>query len=334
MAVTKQTYTAAATWTASGLADIFRDAFIDAGLMSAWHDSFLNTIENRVLEVTYDGAKTYGKTYYWFQFTTTGVFYAQATSWSAASDTPSGTQYLDYFATTTNATTNHVQFLSLSTATTVTLTRYTSGNHTFFVLRSGTSYYTFGIDHAAVSLQLWMDLDRGYHNGLVRAQCGSPAGGSIGGAMLFSTAYRLRRAFLDGHTCLGGTAVGTNYSDELPASSYAVAGAVSSSSTNTWTPISNGGYTTGFLLPFGSATANPAFSVNFNPVFTGLRHLSTVNANLPADFGFAASRTNNTNGIQDMLTVSPGVEAWEVIAFANGGGTTGQASPLFLARTT
>ena len=51
MAVTKQVYTAAATWTASGLADIFQSAFIDAGLMTAWHDSFLNTVENRVLAV-------------------------------------------------------------------------------------------------------------------------------------------------------------------------------------------------------------------------------------------------------------------------------------------
>jgi hypothetical protein len=78
MAVTKQTYTASATWTASGLASIFRSAFIDAGLMTEWHDSFLNTIENRVLEITYNGSKTYGKTYHWFQFTTSGVFYAQA----------------------------------------------------------------------------------------------------------------------------------------------------------------------------------------------------------------------------------------------------------------
>lgn len=333
MAVAKQVYTATATWTASTLAGIFRSAFIDAGLMTEWHDSFLNTVENRVLAVDY-GTGTYANTYYWFQFTTGGVFYAQAASWNAASDIPSGTQYLDYFATTTNATTNHVQLLALSTATTVTLTRYTSGVHTFFVLRSGATYYTFGIDHAGVSLQSWMDLNLGYHNGFVRASCGSPAGGNIGGSMAFSTVYRLRRAFLDGHVNLGSTTLGTNYNDELPVSSYSFAGAVTNSTGNVWAVATAGGWNTGFLYPFGSATANPAFSTDFRPVFTGLRHLSTVAANLPADFGFAASRTNNANAIQDTLTVTPGVEVWEVLAFNNGAGTAGQASPLFLARIT
>ena len=50
MAVTKQTYTAAATWTAAQLATLFENAFINAGLMTAWYDSFLSgTVENLVL---------------------------------------------------------------------------------------------------------------------------------------------------------------------------------------------------------------------------------------------------------------------------------------------
>jgi hypothetical protein len=331
MAVTKQTYTASATWTASGLASIFRSAFIDAGLMTEWHDSFLNTIENRVLEITYNGSKTYGKTYHWFQFTTSGVFYAQAASWNAAGDVPSGTQYLDFFATTTNATTNHVQFLALSTATTVTLTRYTSGSHTFFVLRTGSSYYTFGIDHSTVSLQSWANLDNGYHNGMVNVVC-SMLTGSTAGGMVFQTPYRLRRSFLDGCVNNGSTNIGTNYNDPLPTSAYSVAGVQSNSTSNVW---GFGGALGGaVLLPFGSNATNPGFSADFNPVYTGLRHLSTVANNLPADFGFTASRTNNANAIQDTLTVTAGVEVWEVLAFTNASGTTGQASPLFVARTT
>ena len=103
MACTKQTYTATATWTASDLAQLFEDAFIDAGLMTAWYDSFLSSsVENRVLEVVYDGTKTYGKTYYWFMFTTTGVYLHVATGWDAPNNVPSGTQYLDYFSTTTS----------------------------------------------------------------------------------------------------------------------------------------------------------------------------------------------------------------------------------------
>jgi hypothetical protein len=327
MAVTKQTYTASATWTASQLADIFQSAFIDAGLMASWHDSFLNTVENRVLVVDY-GTGTYDKTYYWFMFTTTGVFYANTSGWTAASDVPSGTQYLDYFATTTNATTNHVQLLALSTSTTVTLTRYTSGNHTFFVLRSGASYYTFGIDHAAVSLQSWVDLSKGYHNGMVRASAATVA--SITGSIRFSTPFRCRRSILDGCINLGSTTLGTNYSDEQCTMQYSYLAAVSNNASNTAVAAGD----VGFLLPYVSSTGNPAYSTDFNPVFTGIRHLSTVAANLPADFGITASRTNNTNAIQDTLTVSAGVEVWEVLAFANGAGTAGQASPLFLARTT
>jgi hypothetical protein len=326
MAVTKQTYTATATWTASQLADVFQSAFIDAGLMSAWHDSFTNTVLNRVLAVDY-GTGTYANTYYWFMFTTSGVFYSNTSGWNAASDVPSGTQYLDYFATTTNATTNHVQLLALSTSTTVTLTRYTSGNHTFFVLRSGASFYTFGIDHPGVSLQSWMDLDKGYHNGMVRA---IPAVTTNNGAMRFATVFRCRRSILDGCTDLGGTTLATNYNDEQCTMQYCFLGAVSNSANN----FAGQALDTGAVIPYVSSTANPAFSTDFNPVYTGIRHLSTVAANLPTDFGITASRTNNTNAIQDTLTVSAGVEVWEVIAFANGAGTAGQASPLFLARTT
>jgi hypothetical protein len=89
------------------------------------------------------------------------------------------------------------------------------------------------------------------------------------------------------------------------------------------------------VLPYVPSAANPAFASDFNPVYTGIRHLTTVAANLPADFGLTASRTNNVNAIQDTLTVTAGVEVWEVIAFANASSATaGNCSPLFLARTT
>ena len=40
MAVSKQAYTVSAPWLNFQLADQFRQAFIDAGLMTDWHDSF------------------------------------------------------------------------------------------------------------------------------------------------------------------------------------------------------------------------------------------------------------------------------------------------------
>ena len=312
------------------MATIFRSAFIDAGLMTEWHDSFLSgSVENRVLAVDY-GTGAYSITYYWFQFTTSGVFYSNASGWNAGSDVPSGTQYRDYFSTTTNSVSNHVELLALTTSTTVTLTRYTSGNHTFFVLRSGSSYYTFGIDHAAVSLQSWVDLNIGYHNGMVRMR-GASVNSNVSTGILASIPYRNRRSFLDGSVCNGSTA-NFNYVAELPTAGWNFNSAASDASSNYWS--NTAAMSTGLLMPFGSSAANPAFTSDYNPVYTGIRHLSVVAANLPADFGITASRTSNTNAIQDTLTVSAGVEVWEVLAFFNASNTTGAASALFLARTT
>jgi hypothetical protein len=325
MAVTKQTYTATATWTASGLAEIFRDAFIDAGLMAAWHNTFLSgSIENRVLAVAYDGAKTYGTTFYWFQFTTAGVFYANASAWNAASNIPAGTLYLDHFSTTTNATSNHNQFLSLSTSTTVTLTRYTSGNHSFFVLRAGANFYTFCIDHASVALQSWLDMDKGYHNGLVRASCAA----SVMGNILMEHPFRLRRSFIGGAELRGLT---FGYNTPRTINNFGFGGALASNTTNF-----PGLTERGLYLPYASAesNANPAFGTDFVPVFTGIRVQAGHAALLPSDFGVMGARASNGWSIQDTVTVTAGVEVYEVIAFANGSGTTGHVSPLVLARTT
>jgi len=328
MAVTKQTYTATATWTASGLADIFRSAFIDAGLMTEWHDAFLSgSIENRVLAVAYNAAKTYGTTYYWFQFTTGGVFYSNASGWNAASDIPSGTQYLDFYATTTNATTNHVQLLALATNTTVTLTRYTSSNMTFFLLRSGSNSLPFCIDSPGVTFQSWADLDRGYHNGLLRV---STELATTTAGVRFSTLFRCRRAFLDGCVNYGSTLVNNNYNDEIPISKFAFFGAVSNSPNNVFGASSP---ESGLALPYATTAGNPAFAAGFSPVYTGLQLQSVLSSTMPDDFGIFASRAVNTWSVQDTLTVTAGVEEYEVLSRANGAGVAGQPSALVLART-
>ena len=144
MAVTKQTYTLSPTWTASSLADTFRSAFIDAGLMTEWYDAFLSgSVENRILEVVNDATKTYGTVYYWFMFTTTEVRVHTALSWDATAHVPSGTIYQDYYSTTTNSTTNHTALsTSLVATTSLTLTRYTSAINTsctWFFLRQSSS---------------------------------------------------------------------------------------------------------------------------------------------------------------------------------------------------
>lgn len=59
MAVTKQTYTLTSGWTAAGVRDMFRSAFIDAGLMTNWHDSFtgIGGAAIGVMEIAYNAAK-------------------------------------------------------------------------------------------------------------------------------------------------------------------------------------------------------------------------------------------------------------------------------------
>jgi len=96
MAVTVNTQTVSATWTAANLRTGFENLFIANGEMTAWYDSF--TVSGReygVLEKTYD-AGTYGKTYYVFKFTTTEIYCMICGGWNAVSHVPTGTNGVDY----------------------------------------------------------------------------------------------------------------------------------------------------------------------------------------------------------------------------------------------
>lgn len=332
MAVTTATYTATATWTASQLADIFRSAFIDAGLMTEWHDSFLNTIENRVLEVQYDGAKTYGKTYYWFQFTTGGVFFSLATGWNTGSDIPSGTQYLDYYSTTTNATTNHSSLVTLSASTTVTIDRFTSGNFSWFVLKNGSTTFCFHVVPASASRNSWVDLDKVFFNGFnytVAAQ----GTGSRSARLDFRQPHALRRMLGAGGSLNGETAV-ANYnisSWTLNVSRYIAQGNVSGSQGSNNDGVASGN--AGFILPYGFSAVNTAYGANYLPVFSAPRYNHWLSSALPSDFGIAAHYADNTTAVLDTFTVSAGTEVWTILDRFNFAIASG-ATMLFLARTT
>jgi hypothetical protein len=330
MAVTKQTYTATATWTASQLAGIFRSALIDAGLMTEWFDTFTSgSIENRVLEVTYNGAKTYGKTYYWFQFTTTGAFVSQAAAWNEPGNVPAGTQYLDHFSTVTNATTNHYPLLALIATTTTTLTRYTdAGGRTFFLIRNGSNTAAFTIDKGDTALQSWVNLDIGYHNGLAVV---APFTSSARASITFFSPFRLRRSFQDGAFCRGSTAVASGYLQSCALNSYVVGGNASATSVNP--VIVSGTQMAGLFLPAGFNNANAGFAVDFSPPYTGLRIMASHADNLSADFAIVRDGTN-LHTIQEVVTLTPAVEVYESIAFANNSSATGEASIMLLARTT
>ena len=328
MAVTVEDYTATATWTASGLADLFRDAFIDAGLMAAWYDTFLNTVENRVLEVQYDGTKTYGKTYYWFQFTTSGVFISVTTGWNATTHVPTGTLYLDYVHTTTNSTSNHRTLQALTSSTTVTLTRYTSGvnaDFSWFLLRNGTTYFNFHIPDAGATRVSWLDLDKVWFGLIVRCK-----------AFTISEAFRMpftnelpqtRRSYLASAATQSRTEA-FYFNDNFQLENYQYLGPGNSNGTYSNMP-STGTY---IILPNAFTNTNPAFASNVTPVFTSLNYWAYLNETMPSDFGIASYYLSNSLAIRDKLIVTAATEEWEMINIINNSGTTGQASGMFVAR--
>lgn len=331
MAVTKATYTATATWTPAQLATIFESAFVASGLMSAWHDSFLSgSIENRILAVTYDGGATYGTTYYWFMFTTSGAYLHVATGWNVGSHIPSGTQYLDYFSTTTNSTGNHWLFFSCSSASTAALTRYTSGvdaDQSWYVISNGSARRAFTITPATMTLQSWLDLDKGFYNGFTHLY---GATSSAAGEISFLRGPALRRDLLVGCGLVGNTSnndyTSTMVDEELLG--YRAVGHASNTNSNF---NSNQPY---IFLPVGFAATNPAYSTNSNPVFHSLPHNPYVVDPLPADFGITFHYATNTFSVGDTMVVTASVEEWEVLEYAANGSAVTGASPLFLARTT
>jgi len=331
MAVTVETYTATATWTAAQLADLFKDAFIDAGLMTDWYDSFLNTIENRILEVQYDDTKTYGKTYYWFQFTTGGVFLHVATGWNATTHVPIGTQYLDYFATTTNSTTNHSNLRTLTATTTVTLTRYTSAVNTdfsWFLLRNGTNSFNFHIPDAGAPEASWLDLNKVMFCPFVSARCRTLNNAGVVGFR--NDCPQLRRTYLSGGSLRGATSSG-NFTSYYPIEPYSYLGAgnVSNSTTNVSASTPNND----IYMPLGFNNTNPEYATDVIPVFTGVNYWPYLSEAMPSDFGISFHYANNTMAVRDKLIVTATTQEWEMIQVANSSSSAGTgASPMFVAR--
>jgi hypothetical protein len=343
MAVTKQTYTATATWTASQLANLFRDAFIDAGLMTDWHDSFLSgAVENRVLEIQYDNTKTYGKTYYWFQFTTTGVFIHVAAGWNTVGHVPTGTQYLDYFATTTNSTANHKQIATLSTATAVSVARYSSAvtsGFSWFLVTNGATIANIHIPRAGVPRPAWIDLNKtlfhfyGYcHNS------------NVGNLSMPNICFRdygpcLRRSFHAGAALHGNTTAGhyadgpmsfTYDSQQAPGLTYICFGVASSNSIAkvNWRHYSPNS----IVLPTYLAAANPAFADNNFPVFSDILYSPYISEALPADFALSWHYANNVMAAFDRLIVAAASEEWEIVTVFNTNTVVSHGSALFMAR--
>ena len=329
MAVTKQTYTATATWTASVLADRFRSAFIDAGLMTDWFDSFTNTVENRVLRVINDGSKTYGTVYYWFMFTTTGVFINTTLTWNATTHVPTGTQFIDYVSTTTNATTNHFTIISLVATTDCTITRYTSGINSsvsWFLVRQGSSSVPFMLSHPSFNASSFVDQNKLAFNNFLTA---SSSTASFATQLRFFQRIHLRATYLGGMNLRGVTAA-SSFAGSLQVQQYLAPGNSSNNATANIGGSFGNEYSMG-MLPIVDNNTNTTLASDHIPVFTAPT-VSPYMAPLPADFGVAAYYASNTMVTQDTLVVTAGTEEWEMLV-AGTNANTDAGRILFLART-
>jgi hypothetical protein len=346
MAVTKQTYALNPTWTAVQHADFIRQVFIDAGLMTEWHDSFLSgTMENRILEVQYDPTKTYGRTYYWFIFTGGQMYLALATGWNAVTHVPTGTQYLDFYTTTTNAITNHRLIYSWSTTTTLTMVRYQSNinpNFSWFLIRNGSSSSNFHIAHSSVGQKIvtWIDLDKVFfHHFLINITriASNYSTLEYRQHLMLRRSYHAAATSLRGATYNGYYNLGTDATNYVlfPVKKYLGVGFANNTTVNVPNASSYDDAVDAapIFLPVNFTSVNPAFATNSNPVFTGSQYSDYLFDSLPDDFGISMHYANNNMVLQDTLVVSAGVEEWELVWFTNNpnAGTEG-SSPLFLAR--
>ncbi len=330
MTVTKETYTAAATWTASQLATLFEDAFIDAGLMTAWFDSFLSgTVENRILEITYNGAKTYGKAYYWFMFTTTSINISIASGWNVSTDVPTGTQYLDFYSTATNTTANHDNLaLSLATATAAELVRYTDSGYSWFVFRNSATSTPFFIAPAATGVASWIDMDKVFfHHFIFGVSTVTNATSTSVATVDFRSAITLRRSFYSQGINNQQTAV-SGFNRRMHTLGYVAAGN-SVATTGNYSEVAVAGRNV--LVPYGFNNTNPAYTANSFPVIKGYSYSYYTTSNMPADFGIFFNYGTTSFAFGDRIVVSAGVEEWEIYGFANNT-SADNASALIVAR--
>lgn len=331
MPATKETYSAAAPWLASTAAQLLEDAFIDAGLMTSWYDSFLSgSVENRILQVVYDGTKTYGTCYYWFVISTSTIGVSVATGWDATTHVPTGTQYSDYFSTETNTTARHFSLAgTLSNSTEINVVRYTSTDnpdYSWFVIRNGATPYPFMITPDSATLVPWLDLNQVFfHHAVNMLMEASAAGNTSVGRVHFQDIYRLRRSYAQGQGLRSEISATDGYIDSRRLFGYSSVGASTSS-----TPSSDT-LTNTISVPYRLQRSGLPFASDYTPVLYGCSYSFYVNEPLPEDFGVYFPYTSTGFSFGDSIVVTAGVEEWEVLNFANNS-SADAANPLFLAR--
>jgi len=357
MVVTKETYTAPANWTTAQAADVLKDAFIDAGYMTDWHDSFTisGTRIARVLKIEYDSTKTYGTSFYIFYFDGGFVRHCLASGWDTATKVPTGTQFLDYFALPTNystsdntSTTNTSGVFSGSQTSDLFLDRYTSGDdtkQTWLVFRQGTdTSLPFSILHKDTVLQPWLDLDKGMISGHSKI---ATATASRAGVVDFRMDALLRRVLLTGSFLRGISATNNTTTNRAFNTlnhniySYFGCGSVSNIPFDNirgglFNAVNSDGSSfhlaSAFPLPVGKNSANPAFLTDYIPICTDLPWSPWTPTRLADDFAVYMHYASNTIAYQNRFIVQAGINEWETLSFANNTVINDGASATFLAR--
>lgn len=339
MAVTKEVYTLTAGFTPTDVIGILEQAFIDAGLMIGWHDSF--SIGGRsfgVFECVYDPLKTFGTTYYLISADANRVGVNVGTGWDTGTNEFTGVQFLDYYVQPPNvepyANFRGTQIsIDYNNSSSLSLYRYTSTasvTQSWFVFQRGLSVsYPFAIHHPGQSLYSWLNLDLGMIPGLYTAATDINANV---GRTSFSLQENIRRAYPYGQTLTGyvDTYYGNGRFSGLFMPMYCYAG--SGRTSNNATQNLNFGQNGKTVLPIASAAANPAYAQDYNPICSELPWTSFSSAPLATDFGVYMHYENNTLNFEDRFVVDPGVEEWEILTCTNSPVVTTVASPTFIAR--
>ncbi len=340
MAVTKEIYTLTAGFTPADVIDLLGQAFIDAGLMAAWHDTFSNGYGScGVLECVYDPTKAFGTTYYLFFADTNRLGVAIGTGWDLATNEFTGTQYLDYFLPASQVfNQGNYRTTDLSTpsyyanTTTLNIYRYTSAastNQSWFVFQQGLgTTYPFTIISPNQSLYPWLDLDLAMIPGVHNVSTGV-VGNGIPCSLSYNLLENIGRAYPYGQGVAGytGTIVGTGVFHAMYKSMYQYVG-----TGRVPAAASYNFATTGIILPISSSEVNPAFAQDYIPICSELPWCSFTSEPLATDLGVYMHYANNTLNFEDRFVVDPGVEEWEILTCTNNATVTTAGSPTFLAR--
>ena len=341
MAVTKEVYTLTAGFTPTDVIGILEQAFIDAGLMAGWHDSFSSGGRSfGVLECVYDPTKTFGTTYYLISADANRVGVNVGTGWNTGTNEFTGVQFLDYYVQPPNVEpfgnyrgTNITTPLDYYNTSALSLYRYTStasATQSWFVFQQGlTVSNPFTIHNPGQSLYSWLDLDLGMIPGLYTVATSTV---NTTGNTSFFMQENLLRAYPCGQALIGytNTSFGSQRFSGINLGMYSYVGSgKTSGGADTNLSFGANGKT---VLPIASAAANPAYAQDYNPICSELPWTSFSSVPLATDFGVYMHYANNTLIFEDRFVVDPGVEEWEILECTNNFVVTTAASPTFIAR--